>query len=212
VSVFGEHIADPGWLGWDTLGEVDRMESESIVTRFFCFVMPLWPSYSIYLTRSPDGEQRYIRIGRQRRSVVLGYLRFDLWLAAIVLAAAGLSDLERFGSWLYLAAVFAGCAALLQFGAGRLADDERERRMLLRRVSGLGAPPELLPERLRHEIRDQLLDAWQAQSRELWHDAIASGVASELLVALADYHLRPALVERARRSMVESSVDRLRWN
>ena len=45
-----------------------------------------------------------------------------------------------------IVAALAGIAAVLTFVVGRLPPEERERRELLRRVTGIGAPPELMRE------------------------------------------------------------------
>lgn len=188
-----------GWIGWDYLGHVDRLESESISTRFFCFVVPLWPSYSIYESTAPTGERQYIQIPRQRRSVVLGYLRVHLGLAGAVLAAAAVGLRHPVLAVVALACIVA--SVLLTLVAGKLSPAEHERRRLLRRATGLGAPPELLPTDLLHAIREELLDAWHAESPIPWYQAIVAGYANEILVALAEYHQRQGLIEQARLNM-----------
>lgn len=206
----GERAATSSWLGWELLGEVDRLDSESIATRFFCCVIPLWPSHSVFRSRSPDGHERAIGIRLQPRSVVLGYARVLLWVAAACLVIPALS-VPPTGLSLALAAAGFACAALAAaatWRAGRLSSDERNRRALLRRVTGLGAPPALLPNALAVAIRDDLVTAWYTQSGRAWKDAIADGVAHELLVAIADYHHDAALLDQARANF----DDPLRWN
>lgn len=199
------------WIGWGDVGKIDRLETESIATRFFCVVVPLWPSHSLYRTRSNDGREVAIKLPLQLRSVVLGYLRATLGLAAAVLVSAAFAGSARFAPLVFVGVLLAAFAAMLTFGAGRLGPEERERRMLLRRVVGMGAPPELLPADLADSIREDLVETWGSQSRIAWDDAIASGTASELLVAIADYHRRPTLVARARQNLARGE-DHLRWN
>jgi hypothetical protein len=191
-----------GWIGWDDFGAIERADGESVVTRFWSIVIPLWPGHSVYVTR----EQR-IKIALQRRSVVLGYLRAPVWLAALVLAVPGVVDFARWGHFLVLGAVLAALAALSQFAAGRLGAAERERRALLRRVVGFGAPPELLPPAMLAHLQFDLEQRWAAHSRLHWPDAITGGTASELLVALADYHQREDLLAIARGNLDDQTIN-----
>ena len=182
----------------DDFGVVDRIESEAIVTAFYTLIIPVWPEQSAYVSRDDDGVQRRIAIPLQRRSVILGYLRAPTWLAALIL---GLPAVLVPGlHWLAVPALLLAVAAgLLQFVAGRIDDHERFRRALLRRVVGIGAPPELLPEDLRDELKAHLVNQWNARSPyRKWTDAIHHGEAHELLIALADYHQDRFLVNRAR--------------
>lgn len=186
------------WFDTDDFGVVDRIDSESIVTAFYTVILPVWPEHSAYVSRDDDGVQRRIAIPLQRRSVILGYLRAPTWLAALILGLP--SFLVPGLHWLAVPALLLAIAAgLLQFVAGRIDDHERFRRELLRRVVGLGAPPELLPEDLRDELRAHLVNQWNARSPyRKWADAINHGEAHELLVAIADYHQDRFLVNRAR--------------
>jgi hypothetical protein len=190
-------VTQVSWIDSDDFGEIDRFTDESIVTSFYCLGLPLWPRQSIYLTRR-EGEPHRIPIALQRKSVVLGYLRRPLWLAAVVIGSPAIADPLRW-AWLALPALaLIALAAWLTFVAGRLAPLERERRALLRRIVGVGAPPALLPPRLRAALRHEVEVAWTRQSVVPWQQAIARGVASELLIALAEYEAEPALIERAR--------------
>jgi hypothetical protein len=187
------------WITSDDFGVIERFVDESIVTCFYCIGLPLWPRHSVYvMTR--DGTERRIPIPLQRKSVVLGYLRKPLWFAAVVLGSPAIAAPAR---WWWLAGpavVLAAAAAMLTFVAGRLAPSERERRALLRRIVGVGAPPELLPPQLRAALRHEAESAWRRHSRVPWQQAIERGEASELLIALAEYEAAPALIERARAS------------
>lgn len=188
------------WIGSDELGQIERSVDESIVTCFFCVGLPLWPRYSVYVA-PVAGQQRRILIPLQRKSVVLGYLRRPLWLAAVMLASPAIAAADRWAWLLAPALVIAALAALLTFVAGRLSPHERERRALLRRVVGVGAPPELLPPHLRASLHHQVAADWALASRVPWEQAIQRGEASELLVALAEYEAIPALIERARANL-----------
>jgi len=185
------------WLDEEDFGVVDRIGDESIVTSFVVALMPLWPRRSFYLSPCRDGGFHRIPITLNRRSVVLGYLRRPLWFASVIIGSPGAFDpVER---WPLLVAgiALAVVAAILTFRAGHLAPGERERRDRLRRVTGFGAPPELLSPDLAARIRDDLVEVWSSSSREAWHAAIIRGHASELLVTLAEYHGSPALADQA---------------
>lgn len=187
------------WITSDDFGVIERVVDESIVTRFYCLGLPLWPRHSVYVTKRDGAEQR-IPIPLQRKSVVLGYLRKPLWFAAVVLGAPAIAAPAR---WWWLGGptlVLVTIAAVLTFVAGRLAPGERERRALLRRIVGIGAPPELLPPQLRAALRHEAEAAWRSCSDVPWQQAIARGEASEILIVLAEYDAEPELIERARAS------------
>jgi len=191
----------PSWIGWDDAGAVERLGPEAIVTSFWRVVTPVRAGKSFYRFRTPQGEEVRFEIPRHRSSVVLGYLRTPLWLTALVLASPALLAGERW-ALLPLGLALAAVAAVLTFVVGRLSPGERERRELLRRVVGLGAPPELLPPAMREEMREGLADAWLHEHHIGWRDAILAGIASEALVALAEYYQAPQLLIRARTNVI----------
>lgn len=196
------------WLECEDYGAVDRLESEAIVTEFFTAILPIWPSRSVYVYRTTDGEERRVPIPLDRRSVALGYARFMSWMAVVVFAAPALFAFDRFGFLLPFALALAAIASVVTFGLGRLDPAEADRRALLRRVAGIGAPPELLPLPFRMNMCEQLADTWYTQNRLGWREAIDRGMGHELLVALAEYHREPLLVIQARRNLAAD----LRWN
>lgn len=199
------------WIGNDDAGVIDRCDDEAIVTEFWCVVIPVRPLRSFYRSRDDDGEPTATPIALHRRSVIAGYLRTPLSLAALIVAAPVLAMPDR---WLWLwpvALALSVLAAWFVFGYGRLDRAERERRALLRRVVGVGAPPELLAPGTRVLIRDALAERW-ASDGQSWPDAIMAGTADEALVALADYHARPALAERARLNLTRRPDPSDTWN
>jgi hypothetical protein len=195
------------WFECEDYGVVDRLATESIVTEFFTVGLPIWPSRSVYRYTADDQERR-IEIPLDRRSVALGYLRAPTWVAAVVCATPAFADFSRWGHLLALALALAALASVLQFVIGRLDPAEADRRGLLRRAVGLGAPPELLPGAFRIEMREQLADRWYVEHRLGWREAIDRGMGHELLVALAEYHHDPVLVLRARTNLASD----IRWN
>jgi hypothetical protein len=193
-------VDDLPWIASDDFGEIERFVDESIVTSFYCLGVPLWPRHSVYVT-TRDGEAQRIPIPLQHKSVALGYLRRPAWLAAVVLGSPVLAAPERWGHLAGPALAVLVGAVLLTFVAGRLSWFERERRALLRRVVGVGAPPELLPRALRAALRHAAETAWARRSVMPWREAIERGEASEILIALAEYEAVPALIARARESV-----------
>jgi hypothetical protein len=196
------------WLECEDYGAVDKLESEAIVTEFFTIVLPIWPARSVYVYKTTDGEERRVQIPLDRRSVALGYARFLTWMTALLFAAPALFDFTRFRHLLPLAIALVACASVVTFVLGRLDPAEADRRALLRRVAGIGAPPELLPFPFRVEMCEQLADRWYTENRLGWREAIDRGMGHELLVALAEYHCEPLLVIAARRNIAAD----LRWN
>ncbi|MBA3394853.1 MAG: hypothetical protein H0T89_19560 [Deltaproteobacteria bacterium] len=196
------------WLECEDYGAIERTESEAIVTEFFAIVLPVWPSRSVFVSTDVDGEERRIQIPLDRRSVALGYLRLPTWLAALVLGAPGLVDFARWGHFLVIGIALAMTAALLQFVAGRIDPAEAERRARLRRIAGIGAPPELLPTAMRAQICEDLADGWYTEHHLGWREAIERGMSSEALIVLAEYHRDPPLVARAHANLDSDQ----RWN
>jgi hypothetical protein len=191
------------WIGWDDAGTVEKLGSESIATSFWWIVIPVRAGKSFYRFRTREGTEGWFEIPRHRRSVVLGYLRTPLWLAAVMAAAPALMAFQHW-ELLPIALALGAIAAFLTFVAGRLSPGERDRRQLLHQVSGIGAPPELLPPSMLAQLREALADAWFHEHRSDWRDAIGRGTPSEVLVALADYHQQPQLLIRARTNLINA--------
>lgn len=193
-----------GWIGWNDAGHVDRLGPESLATDFFYVVIPVWPANtSKYKFVTPSGERATVLVPRDRRSVVLGLIRTPLALVTTVLVTPIVIDWSRWG-WLWPVAVAAmGAAAWAMWGAGRLPRAEFERRALLRRVSGVGIPPEWLADEVREGLGDDLAERWIREFGSDWRTAIHAGVASEVLVALAEYAREPQLMIRARTNLID---------
>lgn len=197
----------PTFFPTDDYGVCDVLEHESIVTSFYRVFIPIWPEYSAYVIRAQDGSEQRIKIPLNKRSVLLGYSRMPAWLFAFAFAFPALVYPDYYAWSGLVAAGFLALAIVLQFVAGKLDAYEALRRGLLRRVVGFGAPPELLTEAFRAEVRTNLELMWHARSDKPWPAAIAAGEHSELLVALAEYHQEPDLVARAN----ENATNKV-WN
>jgi hypothetical protein len=183
-------------------GVVERVDDEQIVTRFFCVIVPVWPERSFYMHGEHATEIRPHAI-----SIAAGLLRTSSWLAAFMLALPVVLLPAR---WLWLAPVAIALTAIAvacTFMLGRLSDDERARRRLLRRVIGVGAPPELLPPPLVDATRFALEGRWRDANLAPWFEAVARGDASELLAALADYSGRPDLAREVRDRLTERAFN-----
>jgi len=194
-------VRDWWWIGWDDAGTVERIGDEAIQTAFFCVVIPIRAGKSFYRFRTSEGSEAAIEIVRHRGSVLAGFLRTPLWLAATIIGAPCVFAYERWGHLVPIAVGLAVLAAAVTLGIGRLDGEERARRELLKRVVGVGVPPELLSEPMREDTRERLADAWFRDHHIDWRDAIATGIAGEELVALAEYYQAPGLVDRARQNM-----------
>ena len=189
-----------GWIADEWVGAVERLDGDVVVTEFLHVVLPVWPRRSAYWQRTPDGE-RMIELRLHPTSVAAGYLRTTTWMAALILALPGLLARDRWAWLLPVGLGLAALAALLTFGVGRLSAEERVRRTLLRKVTGVGAPPEMLPPKAVAATRLWLEGRWQAAHPTPWRDAIAAGIGDELLVALAEYHGRRDLAAEARAAL-----------
>jgi hypothetical protein len=87
---------------------------------------------------------------------------------------------------------------------GGLSKPEKFRRALLRALTGVAAPPELLPANVRESTAERLAKAWDADNEGVpWKRAIESGKADPLLFALAEYdrnaQLAAILLDRLQR-------------
>jgi hypothetical protein len=187
-----------GWMQPRWGGHVERLDDEEIVTEFACVIVPVWPKRSVYVQGSQHTEIR-----PHARSIAAGLLRTSTWLAAWTLAVPAMLAPERWGWLAPIAIALVAIAAAVTFRFGNLDEDERERRRLLRRVVGLGAPPELLAPGLVEATRLALEGHWRERHDESWFEAIAHGRASELLAALADYSGRPDLAREVRDRLAE---------
>ncbi len=88
---------------------------------------------------------------------------------------------------------------------GGLSKTEKLRRDLLRMVTGVGAPPDLVPPALRVRTTERLALAWDADHEgQPWMRAVEAGQATPMLFALAEYdrkaHLAAVLLDRILRN------------
>jgi hypothetical protein len=126
------------------LGRVDEVDGDYIATRFVGIV----PAGSVYVARNGSlratlGGSNELRIRTQWQSVLLGYVRTFLPLAAIALP---LGELALGGvntvTWVASACLIA--LSLVGHVAGRLPEREKARLQLLGTVSGIKIDPSKL--------------------------------------------------------------------
>jgi hypothetical protein len=182
-------------VGTMFLGRVEALGGESIQTKFFVLGVPLVPLASYYATEERLNGVSGIEIPVHGTSVAAGYLRL---LSGVAAALCGIFAWLRHRSYnpqygmMTLAAVSFVVWVLAVFVLGRLSARERVRRQILRAVTGLGAPPELLPAHMRAMVGDRITAAWaEAGAGADWRKRLRENVASDdelrLLYVLAEY-------------------------
>lgn len=197
-------ISQLSWLRHGHHGVVERHDGEYVVTEFVDVIVPVWPRRSYFVHQDDDGAEQWLEVPLHRTSVVAGLVRTTAWMVALGCGLGAIAG-TRAPWWTGPVAVLAAAlAAWATWRLGRLSADERELRALLRRVVGVGVPPALRPPKQAFAVREQLDAAWSGRSGRSWQDAVLDGVADELLVALALYHERYALADRARRNLTAS--------
>lgn len=156
-------------IGTMFMGEVDSVGSQSIQTKFFVLGVPLVPLGSFYFT-SPG---RGIEIPIHGKSVIAGYLRLVLGLAAVglIIRLFVMSSWHRDASdWVVTFACIALAVASL-FVLGNLGREEKARRTVLLSRTGLAADPAVLPTHIRSEIERDLRSRMEAKELPLRPDA-----------------------------------------
>jgi len=187
-------------IGTMFFGRVDALAGEAIETKFLVIGVPLLPLGSYYLTNGRQG----IAIPLHGKSVLLGYARIGLWIGAVVwgLIAYVSKHYSDGPEVLVGPALMLAAAGVLTFAVGGVSKADQPRRLLLRTVAGLGAPPAILSPDIRSEIQDRLEKAWTARGAgKPWRDALKSASLKKddarWCFVLASYAQEPDLAERA---------------
>jgi hypothetical protein len=187
-------------IGTMFFGRVESLAGEAIETKFLVIGVPLLPLGSYYLTNGRQG----VEIPLHGKSVLLGYARIGLWIGAFIWGLmAYVTKHYSDGPEVFIGPAVLGIgAAVLTFAVGGVSKAEQPRRLLLRTVAGLGAPPAILSQDIRSNIQDRLEKAWAARSTgKAWRDALESGSLKKddarWCFALASYAQEPDLAERA---------------
>lgn len=175
-------------IGTMFLGEVDELAGESIQTKFFVLGLPLVPMASYYVTRQRVGGVDGIEIGLHGKSVGFGYLRVLSWIGALiwgvimVIEPPSGAGAERFIGPVALLAL----AIVSTFAMGGVPKHERLGRIILRAITGVGAPPELLPADVHAELHDALVARWREHAGgRSFADALVDAPAAQLPLAYA---------------------------
>lgn len=184
-------------IGTMFLGTVDSLETESIQTQFFILGVPLFPMQSFYVTQETVGGVSGYPIDIHPKSVVLGYVRIYLWIAAVVVGVLAFVDDDWRTSGVVTAGALLALAVGSTFFVGGLSPQEHKRRSLLREVSGVGAPPEYVPRERVDAVLDKALAVWRtANPDQDWKAAIAAGNADPLLFLIAEYSYEADLAQQ----------------
>jgi hypothetical protein len=187
------------------LGKVDALGSESVQTKFFILGVPLVPLASHYVLEEQVAGVSGFEIPLHGKSVLLGYIRIYAWIAALLCGVFAYMERHDAESLWVATVIFGVLAVFTTFALGGLSKPEKFRRALLRSLTGVGAPPELLPSHVRTRTAERLAVVWDADNEgQPWQRAIESGKTDPILFALAEYdrnaHLAAMLLDRLQRS------------
>lgn len=185
------------------LGDVDKLGTEYVTTKYLVFGLPVIPLGSIYMVDAGHGFD----IPVHGTSVGLGYLRIISWVIAFTVGVLYVGGAHRTGAMLAWTVGSASVAVLSTFVLGRLSASERQRRTLLAHVTGLGAPPEWVPENLRAATLARLEEAWaKGGNGKPWAMAIEAGADDPALFVLAEYAGRRELAAAVLANMARADV------
>jgi hypothetical protein len=160
--------------------------------------VPLVPMSSFYVVGEQVGGVRGFEIPLDGKSVLLGYGRIAAWIGALLCGIFAYVDRHGDASLWVFSAILLAVAVGTTFFLGKLSKDEKLRRSMLKVLTGIGAPPAILPAELRQGTAATLVEKWKEDhGDQAWDSAIAAGKGDLLLFALAEYHLRPDLASQA---------------
>lgn len=195
-------------VGTMFLGKVDTLDNESIQTKFFVLGVPLLPVESYYVLAEDASGVRGLEIPLSSKSVTFGYVRIFSWLGALLFGVFGYVESRDAGTLWSLGALTLAVGIVSTFFMGGLSEREKMRRTFLKLLTGVGAPPDLLPRALVDKTRTKLVDAWKEEHDErAWEEAIGRGEAEPLLFALAEYHERADLAAEVLERMTKPDRD-----
>lgn len=190
-------------------GVVAKFNEEWVETDFNCMAgIPLTPAASYY-RRAED--QRY-PIPFHAQSLLKVYLSYHVGLAAIVCFGLALTQDPGLALSKALSCLGAALGLLCLFGrfrVGKLAPEERSRRLAHQQVTGVNAEPHLMPAKLVENLHEGLLIQWKRNHARWgapadWQEAVSDELDPDGLTFLAvlaslDHHLEPDDARRALR-------------
>ena len=145
-------------IGTEFIGKVDKINKESVQTKFFILGMPLFPLGSFYCLNDPLPGSQAFRIPLNLKSVVFGYLRWWVSIVSITLIVIGFA-IEQYVYWVI--GILGIVIFLTTFFFGRLSKSEIKRRQILINIVGLGANPKILPKEMVQSILVELEEKWE---------------------------------------------------
>jgi len=150
-------------IGTEFCGKVGAIDDESIQTKFFVLGLPIVPLESFYVLEEKVNGVRGFAIESHGPSVVAAYLRY--WSFGVAVFAGVYAALGRRQEALWIVVVIAAAIwAYAMFGYGKVSDREFCRRVALAAETGLRAPPEILPIKMRLELNASLREKMEAAS------------------------------------------------
>lgn len=127
-------------------GSVDEVDGQSVQTKFISLGLPLIPLQSFFVLDEKNNEVNGFPIAFNVKSVFFAYARWATFFVGALFTVEAIYNPEhRSAGEIALAVVFVVAWLALTFVLGGLSADERARRVVLKRVSGIAAPPELVP-------------------------------------------------------------------
>jgi hypothetical protein len=188
-------------FGTKYLGGVKRYYNQEIQTKFahFCFI-PLFPveSESLLVTESDWSSRKGIHVKLNGTSILAGYARIPLMMAAIGALIYGISSGSALG---ILAGVVAtGLAIYMNVYFGRSTPEESLERELLGGLTGIYARAVWLSKDLCFNLYERLSEAYEATGRN-WKADLNNGS-----IGNADLLYGIALLHHAMNKNEESSM------
>lgn len=145
-------------IGTVFTGTVDQVGEESIQTKFFMIGVPLIPMESFFVLRDHGNGVDGFPIPLNGKSVVLAYLRWGAFIAAIIggVVAMVTPSYRRGPADFVLAGIALVAWVVLTFVVGKPSKASMARRLIFKAATGISATPELVPAHLATEIHASL--------------------------------------------------------
>ncbi len=173
-------------IGTIFIGKVDRINQQSIQTKFFMLGLPLFPLESYYCLGLTKEGFRGFRIKLNFKSVYTVYMR---WWVGVVSFLSIIFAIAKSQYVLLFLSALGVILTLSTIWIGRLTKKEANRRKVLINIVGIGAHPRTLTNEMNHEIRTKLELKWiesttGTQMEDWGKISSASSIPSNLLPLL----------------------------
>lgn len=145
-------------IGTVFTGTVDQVGEESIQTKFFMIGVPLIPMESYFVLRDHGNGVDGFPIPLNGKSVLLAYLRWGAFIAAVIggIMALVTPEYRRGPADFVLAGGALVAWVVLTFFAGKPNRAILARRLIFKAATGISATPDLLPAHVASEIHESL--------------------------------------------------------